>query len=125
MSYVLIAEILANNFQSQIQGVASTWTAIISLVIAVILIITLIVFIIVILKSVALFKSNQSPLKTSDSLSGKDNDAAPVNILQSTNEEDLAIVAVITAAIASMLSSESAGNSTYPGFRVRKIRRVK
>jgi hypothetical protein len=125
MSYIFIAEILTNYFQSQVQSVASTWAAIISLVIAIILIITLIVFIIVILKSVALLKSTQSPVKPSDSLSGKKNDTAPVNILQSTNKDDLTIVAVITAAIAAMLSSDSSRNSTYPGFKVRKIRRVK
>ncbi len=125
MSYIFIAEILTNSFQSQVQIDTSTWAAIMDLVMTIILIITLIVLIIVILKSVALLKNDQSPVKSSDSLSEKNNDTAPVNILQSTNEEDLTVVAVITAAIAAMLSSDSSRNSTYPGFKVRKIRRVK
>ena len=37
---------------------------------------------------------------------------------------DLSLIAVITAAVAAMLSDGSTGSALYPGFRVRRIRRL-
>lgn len=53
------------------------------------------------------------------------NHVTPVKIVHDTILEDHTLVAVITAAIAALLSSESAKSPTYPGFKVREIRRVK
>ena len=44
--------------------------------------------------------------------------------IQENPELDASLVAVITAAVAMMMSSESGTSAPYPGFRVRKIRRL-
>jgi len=46
------------------------------------------------------------------------------NIRRENSELDESLVAVITAAVAMMMSSESGTSAPYPGFRVRKIRRL-
>jgi len=40
------------------------------------------------------------------------------------SDADLSLIAVITAAVAMMLSDGSGPSAPYPGFRVRRIRRL-
>lgn len=42
----------------------------------------------------------------------------------SESGEDYSLVAVITAAVAMMLSKDAGASAPYPGFRVRRIRRL-
>lgn len=90
-----------------------------------ILLIVLIISITLMSKSVA---GLHKKINSTDKATPKVNEirpVTPVNIVQGTKDEDLTLVAVITAAIAAMLSSETAKSPTYPGFKVREIRRVK